>query len=174
MNYKNVWLKKINSHIGFVLKSGCCGIVQMPFIYCLLPRQIQSKTEQFTIQHFVNWTLISQLILLSQKSFIYMLSIDVCPFLTKLQSNIRLASYLDQQLEIDNEGRLRTTSYDKRDDFNLSILLVFALCVLLDLRLQITPFDIFKLFFQSIQRNLNTINRLFHILDLLSNTCIYF
>ena len=103
-----------------------------------------------------------------------MLSIDGCPFLTKLQSNIRLASYLDQQLEIDNEGRLRKTSYDKRDDFNLSILLVFALCVLLDLRLQITPFDIYKCFFQSIPRNLNTINRLFHILDLLSNTCIYF
>jgi hypothetical protein len=28
------------------------------------------------------------------------------------------ASYLDLHLEIDNEGRLRTTPYDKRDDFN--------------------------------------------------------
>jgi hypothetical protein len=30
-------------------------------------------------------------------------------------------SYLDQHLEIDNEGRLRTKLYDKRDDFNSSI-----------------------------------------------------
>ena len=31
------------------------------------------------------------------------------------------ASYLDLHLEIDNEGRLRTTPYDKRDDFNFPI-----------------------------------------------------
>ena len=30
----------------------------------------------------------------------------------------RPASYLDIHLEIDREGRLRTTTYDKRDDFN--------------------------------------------------------
>ena len=32
------------------------------------------------------------------------------------------ASYLDLHLEIDNEGRLRTKLYDKRDDFNFPIL----------------------------------------------------
>jgi hypothetical protein len=31
------------------------------------------------------------------------------------------ASYLDLHLEIDSEGRLRTTLYDKRDDFNFLI-----------------------------------------------------
>jgi hypothetical protein len=31
------------------------------------------------------------------------------------------ASYLDQHLEIDSEGWLRTKLYDKRDDFNFSI-----------------------------------------------------
>ena len=31
------------------------------------------------------------------------------------------ASYLDLHLEIDNEGRLRTKLYDKRDDFNFPI-----------------------------------------------------
>jgi hypothetical protein len=31
-------------------------------------------------------------------------------------------SYLDLQLEIDSEGRLRTKLYDKRDDFNIPIL----------------------------------------------------
>jgi hypothetical protein len=31
------------------------------------------------------------------------------------------ASYLDLHLEIDSEGRLRTKLYDKRDDFNFSI-----------------------------------------------------
>ena len=31
----------------------------------------------------------------------------------------RSASYLDQHLEIDNEGYLRTKLYDKRDDLNL-------------------------------------------------------
>jgi hypothetical protein len=30
-------------------------------------------------------------------------------------------SYLDLQLEIDSEGRLRTNFYDKRDDFNIPI-----------------------------------------------------
>jgi hypothetical protein len=30
-------------------------------------------------------------------------------------------SYLDLQLEIDSEGRLRTKLYDKRDDFNFPI-----------------------------------------------------
>ena len=33
----------------------------------------------------------------------------------------RSASYLDLHLEIDNEGRLRTKLYDKRDDFNFPI-----------------------------------------------------
>ena len=33
----------------------------------------------------------------------------------------RSASYLDLNLEIDSEGRLRTKLYDKRDDFNFSI-----------------------------------------------------
>jgi hypothetical protein len=32
------------------------------------------------------------------------------------------ASYLDLQLEIDSEGRIRTKLYDKRDDFNFPIL----------------------------------------------------
>jgi hypothetical protein len=33
----------------------------------------------------------------------------------------RSVSYLDQHLEIDSEGRLRTKHYDKRDDFNFPI-----------------------------------------------------
>ena len=33
----------------------------------------------------------------------------------------RSASYLGLHLEIDSEGRLRTKSYDKRDDFNFSV-----------------------------------------------------
>jgi hypothetical protein len=33
----------------------------------------------------------------------------------------RSASYLDLHLEIDNEGRLRTKHYDKRDYFNFHI-----------------------------------------------------
>jgi hypothetical protein len=33
----------------------------------------------------------------------------------------RSASYLDLHLKIDSEGRLRTKLYDKRDDFNFSI-----------------------------------------------------
>ena len=33
----------------------------------------------------------------------------------------RSASYLDLHLEIDNEGRLRTKLYDKRDDFNFPL-----------------------------------------------------
>ena len=33
----------------------------------------------------------------------------------------RFASYLDLHLEIDSEGRLKTKSYDKRDDFNFPI-----------------------------------------------------
>jgi hypothetical protein len=33
----------------------------------------------------------------------------------------RSASYLDLHLEIDSQGRLRTTLYDKRDDFNFPI-----------------------------------------------------
>jgi hypothetical protein len=31
------------------------------------------------------------------------------------------ASYLDLHLEIDNEGRLKTKAYDKRDDFNFPL-----------------------------------------------------
>jgi hypothetical protein len=33
----------------------------------------------------------------------------------------RSASYLDLQLEIDDEGRLGRKHYDKRDEFNFSI-----------------------------------------------------
>jgi DNA-dependent RNA polymerase auxiliary subunit epsilon len=33
----------------------------------------------------------------------------------------RAASYLDLYFEIDSEERLRTKLYDKRDDFNFSI-----------------------------------------------------
>jgi len=38
------------------------------------------------------------------------------------------ASYLDLQLEIDNEGRLRTKLYDKRDDFNFPIVNFPVIC----------------------------------------------
>ena len=34
----------------------------------------------------------------------------------------RAASYLDLHLDIDSEWRLRTKLYDKRDDFNFSVL----------------------------------------------------
>jgi hypothetical protein len=37
------------------------------------------------------------------------------------------ASYLDLELEIDSEGRLRTTLYEKRDDFNFVI--VYFPCI---------------------------------------------
>ena len=38
------------------------------------------------------------------------------------------ASYLDLHLEIDSEGRLKTKLYDKRDDFNFSIVNFPFLC----------------------------------------------
>ena len=41
---------------------------------------------------------------------------------------IRSASYLDLHLEIDNNGRLRTKLYDKRDDFNFPIVNFPFLC----------------------------------------------
>ena len=34
---------------------------------------------------------------------------------------VKSASYLDLHLEIDNEGRLKTKLYDKRDDFSFPI-----------------------------------------------------
>ena len=40
----------------------------------------------------------------------------------------RSASYVDLHLEIDSEGRLRTTSYDKRDDFNFPIVNLPFVC----------------------------------------------
>jgi hypothetical protein len=40
----------------------------------------------------------------------------------------RSASYFDLHLEIDSEGRLRTQLYDKRDDFNFSILNLPFIC----------------------------------------------
>ena len=40
----------------------------------------------------------------------------------------RSASYLDLHLEIDNEGRLRTKLYDKRDDFNFPIVFFPVIC----------------------------------------------
>jgi hypothetical protein len=39
----------------------------------------------------------------------------------ELRCSGRVASYLDLHLEIDSEGWLRTKLYDKRDDFNFSI-----------------------------------------------------
>ena len=33
----------------------------------------------------------------------------------------RFASYIDLDIEIDSEGRLRTKLYDRRDDFNFPI-----------------------------------------------------
>ena len=38
------------------------------------------------------------------------------------------ASYLDLHPEIDNEGRLRTKFYDKRDDFNFPIVKFPFIC----------------------------------------------
>jgi hypothetical protein len=38
------------------------------------------------------------------------------------------ASYLDLHLEIDSEGRLRTKHYDKRDDFNIPIVIFPFIC----------------------------------------------
>ena len=38
------------------------------------------------------------------------------------------ASYLDLQLEIDSDGRLRTKHYDKREDFNFPIVIFPFIC----------------------------------------------
>jgi hypothetical protein len=40
----------------------------------------------------------------------------------------RSASYLDMQLAIDDEGRLGRKHYDKRDDFNFSIVIFPFIC----------------------------------------------
>jgi hypothetical protein len=40
----------------------------------------------------------------------------------------RAASYLDLNIEIDSEGRLRTKHYDKRDDFNFPIVNIPFIC----------------------------------------------
>ena len=40
----------------------------------------------------------------------------------------RSASYLDIHFEIDSEGRLRTKLYDKRDDYNFTIVNVPLIC----------------------------------------------
>jgi hypothetical protein len=113
--------------VGIPMSTNCAPLLTELFLYSYEADFIQgflNKNEKKLARSF-NFTFryIDDVLSLNNSRFgdsvdrIYPIELEI-----KDTTDIdRSASYLDLHLEIDNEGRLRTKHYDKRDDFHFLI-----------------------------------------------------
>ena len=88
-----------------------------------LPLRTNQSTKTITADHNQRKSCIPELVISDR---LYLLVYQIAHSESKLEikdttDTVKSASYLDLHLEIDNEGRLKTKLYDKRDDFSFSI-----------------------------------------------------
>jgi hypothetical protein len=113
--------------VGIPMDTNCAPLLADLFLYSHEADFIQrllKKNEKKLVRSF-NFTFryIDDVLSLNNFSFgdfvdrIYPIELEI----NDTKDTDRSASYLDLNLEIDSEGRLRTKLYDKRDDFNFPI-----------------------------------------------------
>ena len=84
---------------------------------------LRKKDKKLAISFNSTFRLIDNVLSLNNSKFgdyverIYPIELEI----KDTTDTVKSASYLDLHLEIDNEGRLKTKLYDKRDDFSFPI-----------------------------------------------------
>ena len=117
----------VQQTVGIPMSTNCAPLLTELFLYSYEADFIQrllSKNEKKLDRSF-NFTFryIDDVLSLNNSRFgdfvdrIYPIELEI----KDTTETDRSASYLDLHLEIDNEGRLRTKLYDKRDDFHFLI-----------------------------------------------------
>ena len=120
--------------VGIPMGTNCAPLLADLFLYSYEADFIQGllKNNEKSLARSFNFTFryIDDVLSLNNSKFgeyvdrIYPSELEI----KDTTETIRSASYLDLHLEIDNNGRLRTKLYDKRDDFNFPIVNFPFLC----------------------------------------------
>ena len=90
---------------------------------CLLQELRRKKDKKLAISFNSTFRYIDDVLSLNNSKFGYYVEriYRIEQEIKDTTDTVKSASYLDLHLEIDNEGRLKTKLYDKRDDFSFSI-----------------------------------------------------
>ena len=117
----------MSQYVNVISYSNCAPLLVDLFLYSYEADFIQGllKKNEKKLARSFNFTFryIDDVLSLNNSRFgdfvdrIYLIELEI----KDTTDTDRSASYLDLHLEIDNEGRLRTKFYDKRDDFNFLI-----------------------------------------------------
>ena len=96
------------------------------FIHVLLKKNVKKLTRSFnfTFHHIDDVLSLSNCKFGNLVDRIYPIELTI----KDITDTITSASLLDLHFEIDNDGQLRTTLYDKRDDFNFPIANLQFIC----------------------------------------------
>ena len=113
--------------VGIPMGTNCAPLLADLFLYSyeanFIQELLQNKDKKLAISFNFTFRYIDDVLSLNNPKFgdyvdrIYPIELEI----KDTTDTARSASYLDLHLEIDNEGRLRTKLYDKRDDFNFPI-----------------------------------------------------
>ena len=113
--------------VGIPIKTNCAPLLADLFLYYyeadFMQELLRKKDKKLAISFNSTFRYIDDVLSLNNSKFgdyverIYPIELEI----KDTTDTVKSASYLDLHLEIDNEGRLKTKLYDKRDDFSFPI-----------------------------------------------------
>ena len=113
--------------VGIPMGTNCAPLLADLFLYYyeadFMQKLLRKKDKKLAISFNSTFRYINDVLSLSNSKFgdyvkrIYPIELEI----KDTTDTVKSASYLDLHLEIDNEGRLKTKLYDKRDDFSFPI-----------------------------------------------------
>ena len=113
--------------VGIPMGTNCAPLLADLFLYYyeadFMQELLRKKDKKLAISFNSTFRYIDDVLSLNNSKFgdyverIYPIELEI----KDTTDTVKSASYLDLHLEIDNEGRLKTKLYDKRDDFSFPI-----------------------------------------------------
>ena len=113
--------------VGISMGTNCASLLADLFRYYykadFIQELLRKKDKKLAISFNFTFRYIDDVLSLNNSKFgdygerIYPIELEI----KDTTDTVKSASYLDLHLEIDNEGRLKTLFYDKRDDFSFPI-----------------------------------------------------
>lgn len=113
--------------VGIPMGTNCAPLLADLFLYYyeadFIQELLRKKDKKLAISFNSTFRYIDDVLSLNNSKFgdyvdrIYPIELEI----KDTTDTVKSASYLDLHLEIDNEGRLKTKLYDKRDDFSFPI-----------------------------------------------------
>ena len=102
-----------------------------PYLYSyeakFVQKLLRDKDKKLAVSFNLTYRYIDDVLLINNHNHVHLIYPDELEIKDTTESD-SCASYLDILLNIDSDGRLTTTLYDKRDDFNFAIVNFPFLC----------------------------------------------